>query len=386
MTAFTAAYPEIEIEAEQVEPRQLHDTLVTSLASGTPPNAIMLRSDSMPYFADARALASLDALFERDGVRRGWFRPRELAARTWDSQLYGLPHVSVGAEQMLYVNLGLLERLGRDPAQPISTWAQIMALVEPARRIGAVALDPTRCASGVLALQVWGYAAGGRWLDDGGRQVTWAEPPVVEAAEWMQQIVAAQRGEATLPPVGEPGASALTVQEWALQKHVCCVNDAAWQARLAQEAPHLRFAVYEVPAPDRVPSGQHRSPSFGGWLLAIPRAGRDQEAAWEWLKHLALGNTADELAQLQGRPPPLAATPGAVPDSRPSPVAPVVLAAQVHSVVVPAPPTKARLDDIAREAQVALFSQRPSPGPILQAAARDGQQLLDEWHGTRRRA
>ena len=272
MSDFGNHFPQIEIEADPLEPTGLRDWLVTALASGSPPNAVMLRSDSTAYFAEQRALLPLDALIARDRVQVDWFAPRELSARTWDGRVYGLPHIASGAEQLLFVNTGLLDRLGRALADPIATWQHVAALVEPARLAGILALDPTRCGAGVSGFQVWTYANGGRWLDDAGKRVTWADPSALEAAVWIQRMVMTQRGirlvcrlSARIPQ------SPLSAQEWLSEKHVCCINDAGWFYQLQQLAPQLRFAVYELPRNTDNPASKADAPTFGGWMLAIPR-------------------------------------------------------------------------------------------------------------------
>ena len=385
MSDFGIHFPQIEIEADPLEPTGLRDWLVTALASGSPPNTVMLRSDSVAYFAEQRALLPLDAQIARDRIQANWFAPHEVSARTWDGRVYGLPHVAAGAEQLLFVNTGLLDRLGRDPADPIVTWQQVASLVEPARLAGALALDPTRCGAGVSGFQVWTYANGGRWLDDAGKRVTWADSSALEAAAWIQRMVMTQRGIAGLPPVGENPSTPLSAQEWLSEKHVCCVNDAGWIYQLQQVAPQLKFAVYELPRNADNPASDGRSPTFGGWMLAIPREAQDHAAAWEWLKFAAVSEAADRLASQQGMPSALVNSPARTTHAATTPFTSVIDSGLGRSVPVPSLPISAHLDDIARTVQAEIIAQQRPPQPMLESAARTAQQVLDAWNAKRRR-
>ena len=386
MAEFGTRYAGIEIEAEPLDPVRLHDQLVTALASGSPPNTVMLRSDSTAYFAEQRALLPLDDLMARDRVSAGWFGPRELATRSWDGALYGLPKIAAGAEQLLFVNVGLLQRLDRDPADQVNTWQQLESLVEPARRAGVLAIDPTRCGGGVPALQVWTYANGGRWLDEAAKRIAWADPAGQEAAAWIQKLVAAQRiGAPGLPAVGGNPSMPLSVQEWLAEKHVCCINDASWIYQLRQLAPQLQFAVYESPRNADNPASDGRAPSFGGWMLAIPREAQNQAPAWEWLKFAAVSQAAEQLMAQQQLPSALVTTRGGAEPADVRSGSSVVVASVQHSVPVPALPISGQLDDIARGAQAEIIAQQQPPQRTLETAARSAQRLLDDWQARRRR-
>ena len=170
-----AIYPSIKVETDAGDPASAREKLVTALASGSPPNAVMLKSDSIAYFADRGALLPLDSLLGRDGIADDWFAPTERASRSWDGHVYGLPQTTDGAQHLLFVNLGLLERIGVDPARPIRTWQDLDALVEPAAGAGLLVMDPGRIAVGMTAHQVWTYANGGRYWDADLKKIGWNE-------------------------------------------------------------------------------------------------------------------------------------------------------------------------------------------------------------------
>ena len=74
---------------------------------------------------------------------------------------------------------------------------------------------------------------------------------------------------------------------------------------MQQQAAGLRYTVLPFPRNADNPASAGVTPATGGWLLAIPQAARDHEAAWEWLKHATLSQAACDFTARQGRPSPL---------------------------------------------------------------------------------
>jgi ABC-type glycerol-3-phosphate transport system substrate-binding protein len=380
-----ASYPSVRVQSEAVEPASARDRLVTALASGSPPNAVMLKSDSIAHFAERGALLPLDALLARDEVRRDSFSPTELSSRSWDGRVYGLPQASSGAQHLLFVNLGLLERIGVDPKVPLRTWQDLEALVQPAANEGLLVMDPGRMAVGMTAHQVWTYANGGRYWDADLRKVTWNEPAGLQAAEWLVQFVAAQAGDyAHLASSGDPRTS-LSATEWAAERYLCCVNGAGWFFDLQQEGQRIRYAAYELPRNGENSASSGESPTTGGWSLAIPKASRDHEAAWEWLKLATVSESACAFSARQRRPSPLVGCDERAGLQSVQPFWPAISASMAKSVPVPSSPIQPQLEQIYRQMQDDLLMGRLAPADALNGAARDAQQLLDDWHARRKR-
>ena len=381
-----AVYPSIKVESEVGEPALARERLVTALASGLPPNAVMLKSDSLAYFAERGALLPLDDLLARDGITNDWFGPTEMASRTWNGHVVGLPQSTDGAQHLLFVNLGLLERIGSDPNRPIRTWQDLDALVEPAVNAGLFVMDPGRMPVGTTAHQVWTYANGGRYWDAEMKTIVWSAAAGVEAAEWLLQFVKDQAGRYERLASGGDSRTPLSAAEWAGEQYLCAVNGAGWFFQLQQEGQRVRYAAYELPRNPSRPDSHGESPTTGGWSLAIPAASRDQEAAWEWLKLTTVSESACTFAERQRRPSPLAGCDDRAGLETTHPFWPAVRASLTRSVPVPTTPIQPHLEQIYRQMQAEVFLERRAPADALQGAARDAQQLLDEWHSARKRS
>ncbi len=63
---FNSFYPNVTIESSVFKTDDLEKTHLTSIAAGTPDNAIMLRADSIAFFVEQGALMPLDDLIARD--------------------------------------------------------------------------------------------------------------------------------------------------------------------------------------------------------------------------------------------------------------------------------------------------------------------------------
>jgi ABC-type glycerol-3-phosphate transport system substrate-binding protein len=380
-----ALCPGITVEDTIQDGDSVRERLVMALAGGSPPGVVMLRSDSVAYFAEQEALLPLDDLMARDGIGADWFVPAELASRRWDGRTYGLPQVAAGGQHLLFVNTDLLYKIGVDAARPIETWQDLQALVEPARKADLLVLDPGRMASGTTAHQVWTYANGGRYWDDELQTITWAEPPGVQAAEWLLRFVMAQGGSYDRVVSSQSVRTPLSPDEWGAGKYVCCINGAGWFFQLHQQAQHLRYAVYDFPRNADNPASTGATPSTGGWMLSIPRAARDQDAAWELVKLATASVSACAFAGRQRRPSPLAGCDAANRLGTSQPFWPVISANLDKTIPVSVSPIQPRLEQVYRDLQDDFLRERRPPRTALEDAALEAQRLLDAWQASRQR-
>jgi ABC-type glycerol-3-phosphate transport system substrate-binding protein len=401
-----AICPRITVENDVGDAGSMRERLVTALASGSPPDVVMVRSDAVAYFADQDALLPLDDLMANDGLAADWFLPSELASRRWQGRTYGLPEVTAGAQHLLFVNTSMLARIGVDPADAIETWQDLEALVAPAREADLLVLDPTRMPLGSTAHQVWTYANGGQYWDDDLGQIAWADEPGREAAEWLLRFVQAQagsgqdgttqggssqggssRGGSTQPTSGGSDArTALRTDEWGNGRTICSINTAGWFYDLHQQAQHLRYAAYDFPRNADNPLSAGATPSTGGWMLSIPRASRQQEAAWELVKLATASVSACAFTARQRRPSPRAGCDQSFGLAGSQPFWPAISASLRQTVPVPVAPIHPRLEQIYQDMQGDVLREHRPPRDVLDAAARDAQRLLDEWHATRTRS
>jgi ABC-type glycerol-3-phosphate transport system substrate-binding protein len=143
--------------------------------------------------------------------------------------------------------------------------------------------------------------------------------------------------------------------------------------------------VYDFPRNADNPASTGATPSTGGWMLSIPRAAREPDAAWELVKLATASVSACAFAGRQRRPSALAGCDTANNLASSQPFWPVISANLAKTIAVPVSPIQPRLEQMYREMQDDLLRERRPPRAALEDAALEAQRLLDEWQATRTR-
>jgi len=382
VTDFRAVYPNIEVRSSLADCPALRDQQVAAIAGGAPPNVLQVKSDATAFFAEQGALRAIDDLMARDGIDAEWFYPSEFQSRTWEGQTYGLPNVTAGALHLLFVNTKLLQQLDMDPAQPVATWQDLEALVEPAKAQNLFVLDPAKVSVGMTGHMVFTYANGGRYWDDDLTKVLWNEPPAVEAAQWMVDFVKAQAGSYENLAIASDRQNVIATEDWATEKYVAMINLSSQFFQLAERAPTLEYATYTFPRNADNAESEGRTPITGGWMFSIAAAGADQEAAWEWIKFTTVSKHACSFTKAQVRPSPLIACNADPELAAGNPFWSVVLDDLAGNVAAPTPPTQPEFLQLWYDMEDALLFEEGSPQEVLDRFAEEGQRMLDDYNAS----
>lgn len=380
---FSAIYPGITVTNDVNDCPPLREKQVTQIAGGSPPNVMMIKSDNTAFYAEQNAILPIDDLMARDNVKKEWFYPGEFSTRTFGGKAYGLPNVTAGALHMLFVNTGLLEKIGVDPKKPITTWQDLDALVEPAKKAGLLVMDPAKISTGITAHQLWTYANGGTYWDSDLKKITWADPASVEAAEWLLQFVKAQGGKYESVATGGDPKNVLLPEEWAPQKYITCVNG-SWFFFQMSKFPDVKYAAYDFPKNAKNPSSKGQTPTTGGWMFSLGRNAKDQEAAWEWIKFTTISQNACAFVEKQNRPSPAIPCNENPELAKNNPFWPVVTANLQNNISVPTTSVEPQFEQIEYDMLDAILFERSSPKQALEEGAQKAQALLDDWNSKRK--
>ncbi|MDQ3693568.1 MAG: extracellular solute-binding protein [Chloroflexota bacterium] len=380
---FQATYPNIQVQSNVSDCAAIREQQVASLAGGQPANVMMIKSDSIAFFAEQNAILGIDDLMARDGVSSEWFYPGEMASRVWEGTAYGLPNVTAGALHLLFVNQGLLERIGLDPDQEFSTWQDLDALVEPAKAAGLFVMDPAKISTGMTAHLVFTYANGGRYWNDDLTTVLWNEPAGVVAAEWMLQFVKAQADSYENLATGANRNNVLQPEDWAPEQYVAMINGSWSFFQLASVAPHIDFSAFTFPRNADNPESAGQTPTTGGWSFCMTRAGADQAAAWEWLKFTCASSAACTFAIEQDRPSPVEACNEDPALAEANPYWQVVIDDLSTGIAVPSTSIHPQFVQLWLDMEDAILYEEMAPKEALDSYAEEGQRLLDEWNESR---
>ena len=382
---FTAIYPGIKVENDVAASPQMYEKQVSAIAAGAPPNVLAVLSSNIAFFAETEAILPLDDLMQRDGVKADWFYPGEFRSRTWQGKAYGLPNVTAGAFHLLFVNTKLLAKVGWDPKKPIETWQDLEALVEPAKKAGLYVMDPAKIALGMTGHLVLTYANGGRYWDDNLTKIEWNGPRGVEAAEWLLKFVKAQAPRYEDLAYGTIRNDAIRAEDWRPEKYVTAVNGSWWVFQLPKDAPGIQFATYNFPRNANNPESKGQTPSVGGWMFSIAKAGKDHDAAWEWIKFTAASKHTCPFVWDQSRPSPVIQCNEGPELTKTNPFWPVVLKDLSTNIPVPVTSIHPKFDNLWLEMQDAILYEKMPPKQALDTYAKQGQALLDDWNAKRKK-
>jgi sn-glycerol 3-phosphate transport system substrate-binding protein len=380
---FNAIYPGITITNDVSDCSALREKQVTQIAGGSVPNVMMVKSDNTSFYAEQNALMPLDDLMARDNLKKEWFYPGELSTRQFGGKTYGLPNVTAGALHMLFVNTGLLEKIGVDPKKPIATWQDLDALVEPAKKAGLLVMDPAKISTGMTIHQVLTYANGGKYWDDGLKKITWNDQTGQEAADWLLQFVKAQGGKYENVATGGDPKNVLQPEDWAPEKYLTCING-SWFFFQLQKFPNIKYAAYDFPKNAKNPNSKGQTPTTGGWMFSIGQKAKDQEAAWEWVKFTTTSQNACTFVEKQNRPSPVIPCNENPELEKNNPFWSVVTQNLQNNISVPTASVEPQIEQIELDMQDAILFERMSTKEALDSTAQKAQALLDDWNSKRK--
>jgi multiple sugar transport system substrate-binding protein len=184
--AFERAHPGVRVVNEPVPNQpEYREKVITSIASGSPPDVLLLDGIDVPAFVDTQVLLDLAPFVGRVGLDLGWFYPNVLSMFSRGTRTYALPKGF--SPMVMYYNRAMFDR-ARVP-YPVDGWTQDEFL-RAARALtrdtdgdgrpnewGAVVMRP------FYAWQAWIWSGGGDVLAPDGRHATGAlDAPASDSA------------------------------------------------------------------------------------------------------------------------------------------------------------------------------------------------------------
>jgi multiple sugar transport system substrate-binding protein len=383
---FNRFFPDIQVTNSVHRTDDLETIHLTSIAAGTPSNAIMLRSDAIPFFVEQGALMALDDLAVRDELDvDAIFYKGEIDNRRWNGQLYGLPSVPGGNRHMLWWNKGLFDEVGLDPESPPATWQDLdeMADVVRAASDRLYLLEHNHTAGSHPPLLVWMSTNNGSYISDDLTQITFDSPEGVETLEWMVQFARRQAGSYERMAAAEARRmDSLEAANWAAGRYLTVTAGSPYFSQLADVAPDLEYGVTLLPYNATNAAAKSQTPAYAGWSYCIPTGSKDVDAAWEWIKYTTAGIGQFNFMAKQIRPSVVRQYNENPELSAGNPYWDVVIADLEANVPIPVMPTYTAIRDIMYDLTEAALFEKQSPADALAEGAVMAQRALDEWLAT----
>lgn len=188
---FKEVFPDINVEL--ISGATGAEKLQALFAAGTPPDLFRQETPGMAFFASRGQLTALDPYMKRDKYDLSDFFPAAWEIWRWKGRYYGAPFIGV---RVLFYNRSLSQQAGaRTP--PASwrdaswTWPSFLEVCQKiaVRSGGNGARWAADLGNGRRDWQPWVWSNGGEVFNPSGTKVLLAEPPAVEALQFLADLV-----------------------------------------------------------------------------------------------------------------------------------------------------------------------------------------------------
>jgi len=301
---FEAANPKYQIKFEHAEGtmEEVNVKFQTQMAAGTIPDVIFIDGLTFRPFAARGMLHDLEPYAQRDLNKADYFE-FALDALRYQGRLYATPYD--GGLYVMFYNKDLFDKAGLKYPTAEWTWD---TLVESARKLtvdqngkrpGEPGFDPLKMAQYGLnnitwhgGLSLFIYQNGGDVLSEDKRRVVLDQPPAYEALQWIADLMnkhyvsPSPQYQQAQPMTFTNGRIAMAIMgSWGL-------------GGVRREAKDFKWDVAPVP--------QGKKKVTVGWAsgMAIPKATKIPDDAWQWARYLASEDGQREIMKLGTATPP----------------------------------------------------------------------------------
>ena len=282
LATFTKAQPNVTIEpvGGDLNTQQL----LTSVASGDPPEVISFDRAQTGSWAGRSAIDPIDDLVSRDGFDLSQFYPFTIEQVKYNGQTYGVPQF-VNLD-LIYLNMDVLKEAGVDLASvDPGNWAQLQQVGAQLHKMEGdkvvrTGFD-TKMQDGRLWL--WSWANGVDLISADGQKANFNDPKVVEALTWGKETVDKQGGEKARAAFAQ-AQNFFSPQNPVLIGQTAMTVFEQWLIGVMKVNPQANFRTL-LP---RIRNSDQPITQAGGSAFAIPKgvSGANREAAWAFIKGL----------------------------------------------------------------------------------------------------
>lgn len=291
--AFQAQNPDITVEFEEFpwSDSEWALRLTTAAAAGDLPDVIAAPQVGISWYIQG-FLQPVNDLVERDGVDMNVWSQAWLNLSVFNGDIIGLPFE--GSAMLLYYNVDLLEEAGLSADTPPANWTELIEYADKLvkrddsgnlTQIGYVADF-----GGQTRLTLYMYGNGGGFFTDDCSAPRLNDPKNVEALEWYvdtyDRLGGAEEVLAFLEGVGGDANAAFYSGRTAM-----IASGTGLSQAIATNSPDLNWGVWPHPTNDGV-----EYTTLGGInqvMMPVGVEGENREAAWEFMKFMALDREAN---------------------------------------------------------------------------------------------
>jgi multiple sugar transport system substrate-binding protein len=267
---FNASQNAYRLTLRNIPFSQFNQEVMTAIAAGATPDLMIVDNPDNARYAAAGALADLT-----DKVK-AWGQADQFLSGPWNSTLfngrnYGIP---LGSNTVvLWINTDMAQAAGLDINHPPATWDDYelwaRRMTDKANGIYGTALLAKRDETGTFLFLPW-------ILQNGGGIERLDSPESIEALAFWRKLI--DKGYAPKSAINDGFAE--VYQQFTIGKAAMMISGTWNLSTIAKDAPDLHWMVATLPY-TRKPAS-----SLGGENWTIFAASRQQDGAWEFLKHV----------------------------------------------------------------------------------------------------
>jgi multiple sugar transport system substrate-binding protein len=305
--AFGAAHPRCPVRLAAVSPWGV-ERLAVGIAAGAAPDLTLLPPAAVTTCGPLGLIEPVDAQFKAAGLSGADFFPPVWETMSFQGKVWHLP-LQVDPNFPLFWNKATLRSAGLNPDAPPVTVGELDQMADQLsqdsggqwERLGFIPWGWYGIAN---AFTTAAYMFGGSFYDRSRDRVTFNDPQVVRAAEWMTGWAQRLRMD-TIPPEFAGTNPATLLAGGKLAFHPLVSIDLPLARR---ENPGLELGYGPLPA---VAPGQPGPVWTGGWHVAVVAGSKRKDEAWELLRWLGASDEGTlAVARNLGGLPGYAKSPG----------------------------------------------------------------------------
>lgn len=244
----------------------VEEKLLTGMAGGEIPDVVLWDRVNTSMYAEKNALLNLDDLIAKDKVDLSSFYEETVKEMQYDGKQFGMPLLV--DNRSLFYNKKLLDEAG---VEPPTTWAELLDVAKKTTKWdGNKLVQAGFSLDDVGLFNMWLQQAGGTMLTEDNTKTAFNSQAGAEVLDFWNQLL-----EAKVYQQGfSDGSDAFAAGKVAL------AYNGPWALADYDKVDGLDYGV--VP-PVSGPNGD-KGALTGGFGLVIPKAAKNKEAAWDFIK------------------------------------------------------------------------------------------------------
>lgn len=387
---FEAENPDITVSHTLMDQGEMAQKYLTAIASGNPPNVIMMHSGRFfPAFAERNVLVDLTPYVEADGLDvHEVFYSSDAENYIWEGAVLGLPVATDSGAWNFFYDAEAFEAAGLDPDSPPTTWQELeeyaaKLTVKDGDRFVQIGFSPVSAAN--YPFKEWLTLNNGKFISDDGKTILFDSPEGVETLEWIVGMYDRLYGgfDKVIDLAGQPGGGGRNAKGIWYDGQLAMHFDGVWHyAQLQANAPDKPVRAALMPYNGNNPDAGLVNAGGVGWGYSIPKGASNLDDSWKFLKYATAGEGNRDFFMAQLRPSPVRAYNEDPALAELNPYWDTFVENGSHVVSIRNTPVQAEIDRLVEEMTDEALFKRRSPAEAIAWGAAEMQRVLDDyWSG-----